>query len=79
MVEGAGFGERRGGVMTFVCKADFLVGQEHADFIERRALAGSGIDASYFRQGAGREAERTHAGSHEKSGLGEALNGEKSL
>ncbi|MBN9504439.1 MAG: malate synthase G [Altererythrobacter sp.] len=40
--------------MTFVCKADLLVAEELADFIERRALAGTGIDATSFWQGAAR-------------------------
>jgi len=40
--------------MTFVCKADLLVAEELADFIERRALAGTEIDATCFWQGAAR-------------------------
>jgi len=40
--------------MTFVCKADLLVAEELADFIERRALAGTGIDATSFWQGGAR-------------------------
>ena len=40
--------------MTFACKADLLVAEELVDFVERKALPGTGIDASDFWEGAAR-------------------------